>query len=45
MVMTQSQKLVFLSATGGSNREERRWKMITEVGRNPQAEQMKMLRV
>ena len=29
MVMTQCQELVFLSGTGGSKREEGRWKMIT----------------
>jgi len=42
MEMTQCQKLVFLSSTGGSKREERRWKMITGVGGHPQAEQKKM---
>ena len=36
-------RLVFLSGTGGSKREERMWKMITGVGGHPQAEQMKML--
>ena len=45
MVMTRCQELVFLSGTVGSKREERRWKMITEVGGHPQAEQMKMLSV
>ena len=34
-----------LSGTGGSKREERRWKMITEVEGHPQAEQMKVLSV
>ena len=43
MVMTRCQELVFLSGTGGSKREERRWKMITGVGGHPLAEQMKML--
>ena len=43
MVMTRCQELVFLSGTGGSKREERRWKMITGVGGHPQAEQMKTL--
>ena len=42
MVMARSQELIFLSGTGGSKREERRWKMITGVGGHPQAEQMKM---
>ena len=28
MVMTRCQKLVFLSGTGGSKKEERRWKII-----------------
>ena len=45
MVMTPCQELVILSGTGGSKREQRRWKMITEVGGHPQVEQMKMLRV
>ena len=45
MVMTLSQELVFLSGTGGSKSEERRWKMITAVEGHPQAEQMKMLSV
>ena len=43
MVMTQCQELVFLNGTGGSKKEERRWKMITGVGGHPQPEQMKML--
>ena len=38
-------RIAFLSGTGGSKREERRWKMITEVGGHPQPEQMKMLSV
>ena len=42
VVMTRCEELAFLSGTGGSKREERRWKMITEVGGHPQAEQMKM---
>ena len=45
MVMTRCQELVFLSGTGDSKREERRWKMITGVEGHPQAEQMKMLSV
>ena len=43
MIITWCQELVFLSVTGGSKREERRWKIITGVGGHPQAEQMKML--
>ena len=39
------QELIFLNGTGGSKREERRWKMITGVGGHPQAEHMKMLRI
>ena len=38
-------KLVFLSGTGDSKREERRLKMITGVRGHPEAEQMKMLRL
>ena len=34
-----------LSGTGGLKREERRWKIITEVEGHPQAEQMKVLSV
>ena len=45
MVMTPRQELVFLSGTGGSKREEKRWKMIIGVGGHPQAEQMEMLSV
>jgi len=41
----QCQELIFLSGTGGSKREERRWKMITGVGGHPQAEQKKMFSV
>ena len=32
MVITRCQELVFLSGTGSSKREEKRWKMITGVG-------------
>ena len=45
MVVTQCQEFFFSSGTGGSKREERRCKMITEAGGHPQAEQMKMLSV
>jgi len=31
-------RIVFLSGTRGSKREERRWKMIIGVGSHPQAE-------
>ena len=36
-MMIQCQELAFLSGTGGSKKEERRWKMITRVGGHPQA--------
>ena len=38
--MPRCQELVFLSSTGGSKREERRWKTITGVGGHVQAKQM-----